>query len=128
MGLAWFIIGVAMRSNIPFGLPHLVPTIAAAIVAAPVDGLVRRLVGLVPGFGAAMVAEMFGADGNVLAAKERSLELDTEDCLSYCSSFNMSEREAARIESVVGPTPSRTQRSRRCARSLRGRCSFFLAD
>ena len=109
MGLAGFVVGVAMRAHIPLGLPRLAPTIAAAIVAAPADGLD-------PGFGGeTMVAELFGADGIVLAAKERSFEMSTEDCLSYCSPFNMSERETARIESAVGPTVTHVTFAPMCA-------------
>jgi hypothetical protein len=103
MGLAGFIVGIAMRANIPLGLPHLAPSIAAVVVAPD------------PGFGAAVVAELFGADGVVLAAKDRSFEMSTEDCLSYCSPFNISERAGARIESAMGPTVTHATFASMCA-------------
>jgi hypothetical protein len=103
LGLAGFIVGIAMRANIPLGLPHLAPSIAAVVVAQD------------PGFGAAVVAELFGADGVVLAAKDRSFEMSTEDCLSYCSPFNISERAGARIESAMGPTVTHATFASMCA-------------
>ena len=88
MGLAGFIVGTAMRAKIPLGLPHLCPTIASAVVAPIVDHTI----------GESVVAEMFGADGIVLAAKSPSFALSTEDFLSYCSPSDDIECSA------LGPT------------------------
>ena len=80
LGLAGFIAGTAMRMNIPLGLPHLCPTFAAAVVH-PVD------------VDATLVEEMFGSDGIVLAAKSASFELGTEECIAYCSPFDLNSTD-----------------------------------
>ena len=92
-GLAGFIAGTAMRSNIPLGLPRLCPSFAAAVVH-PVD------------VDATLVEEMFGADGIVRAAESASFELGTEECVAYCSPFDegASASVVASALEIIGPT------------------------
>ena len=102
VGLAGFIAGTAMRSNIPLGLPRLCPTFAAAVVH-PVD------------VDATLVEEMFGADGIVRAAKSASFELGTEECIAYCSPFGCHGGLEASALEILGPTVTHATFGALCA-------------
>jgi hypothetical protein len=98
MWLAGFLMGIAMRANIPLGLPHLCPIIATAVVAASGPAAEHDI-------GELAVSEMFGADGIVLAAKSPSFTLGTEECVSYCSPFRLSS-DRSQLEGAlcnIGP-------------------------